>query len=1090
MHRIAFLLRRIPVVVITALGAACASDRPTGPNLPVDHPELLDRAIILHIDLRTAGISTESAQQDGGSAVGPKPSMALVGGDGIGVVTSNFSRSPVGQFIKDKVRIRFDVALVNKLQHADLVTPTFPPPPTNVQGVILFPFSLVVQSTLGGKAKPSIDWDGEAFNFFNDVNCSSSVNSDCYRWEAYPSPLEAGVTSAARTVGFDADPDVVTITVYMVLAADVRERPLPGAIAGTVTSSTRGSLSGVTVTAAPGGASATTDANGAYSIGGVATGSVNVSLGALPSGCTSPGAQPATVGPGAVTTVNFTVSCTPLTGTVGGTVTSPSFGPLAGVTVKAGGNSATTSGAGAYSIAGVPVGQQAVTLDRLSSDCLNPGAQVAAVTANATTTLDFTVNCTTPTGSVVGVVSSAVGPLSNVNVVVSVGGIALADLTDAAGLYHVSGVPVGAASVSVSGLPSGCSNPTAQTVTVAKGGTVTANFAVGCAGSIQGSIFWLNGGSPVGLGGLQVVVAPANLTGLTLPSGSFFLSGVPVGSVTITVATPVAGCSAPSPQATVLPGQAVNIPILLVCTGRISGTVSLAGGDGLAGVGVSIISPPPPRTAFTSLTGAYELDDVPVGPTAVAATSLPTGCTPAVDQTVDLFPGTTRTVNFTAACTGTIAGSVTSPERGALNGVVVSADQGGPRGITGSNGAYSIPGVNIGSHSVALTNLPTGCSDPGPQSTTISVGGSATVSFSVHCGPITGFVEGSVVALGYQGVPGGFTVSINTTPTPTTVTGTSIYRVEVPVGSYVVTLAVYPSTCDAPAPQTSAVTAGASVQVNFVLNCPGELSGRLASPQLGALDGVEVLATASSGARYSTTTRGGGGFDMFLPADQYAVEIGSGLPAACATPAPASVVVRALAPTSVSFTADCSQSGPVRGLVINEIDYHQPGLDNAEFVEIYNNTGASVDLSRYALVFVGTTTNTEYLRVPLGQPVASLAPGQFLVVASPSVVVDPAAVRVTLPGPIHNGPPGAVGILDLEASRLVDALSWGGAIHAGVLLGGLTLDFVEPAGGPGLSLTDPGPGSLIRLPDGADTDDANADWRLTLTPTPGAPNFP
>jgi hypothetical protein len=34
------------------------------------------------------------------------------------------------------------------------------------------------------------------------------------------------------------------------------------------------------------------------------------------------------------------------------------------------------------------------------------------------------------------------------------------------------------------------------------------------------------------------------------------------------------------------------------------------------------------------------------------------------------------------------------------------------------------------------------------------------------------------------------------------------------------------------------------------------------------------------------------------------------------------------------------------------------------------------------------------------------------------------------------------------------------------------------------------PGSLARLPDGTDNDNAAADWNFTSTPTPGAPNVP
>ena len=178
------------------------------------------------------------------------------------------------------------------------------------------------------------------------------------------------------------------------------------------------------------------------------------------------------------------------------------------------------------------------------------------------------------------------------------------------------------------------------------------------------------------------------------------------------------------------------------------------------------------------------------------------------------------------------------------------------------------------------------------------------------------------------------------------------------------------------------------------------------------------------------------------------------------------------------------------GLVINEVDYDQPGADGAEFIELYNPDSVAADLSHLSIVFVNGANLMEYGRVDLA---GTLAAGGYLVAAMSSVTVDPGATRVSLPGTaafIQNGNPDAVGILDKSTNRLLDALSYGGSITAGQVSGVTgTLSFVE---GTAATVTDSNSavGSLIRSPNGQDTDNAATDWHFTSSPTPGLPNTP
>ena len=156
-------------------------------------------------------------------------------------------------------------------------------------------------------------------------------------------------------------------------------------------------------------------------------------------------------------------------------------------------------------------------------------------------------------------------------------------------------------------------------------------------------------------------------------------------------------------------------------------------------------------------------------------------------------------------------------------------------------------------------------------------------------------------------------------------------------------------------------------------------------------------------------------------------------------------------------------------LVINEVDYDQVGADADGFVEIANTGDAAADLSQVALVAVNGGDGAEYDRVAL---TGTLAPDAYLVV----------------PIELQNGAPDGLALLDTAASALLDALSYEGAITAATI-GGATFDLVE-----GTALADTVAdsntvaGSLIRNPDGRDTDDAAADWAFTTTVTRGVAN--
>lgn len=154
-------------------------------------------------------------------------------------------------------------------------------------------------------------------------------------------------------------------------------------------------------------------------------------------------------------------------------------------------------------------------------------------------------------------------------------------------------------------------------------------------------------------------------------------------------------------------------------------------------------------------------------------------------------------------------------------------------------------------------------------------------------------------------------------------------------------------------------------------------------------------------------------------------------------------------------------------LVINEVDYDQVGTDADGFVEIYNAGDTAADLANVDLVAVNGGDSAEYAREQL---TGTLAAGAYLAVAIE----------------LQNGAPDGLALLD--GATLLDALSYEGAITSATL-DGQTYNLVEGTVLP-TTVEDSNAvaGSLIRHPNGKDTNDAAADWAFTTTLTRGAVN--
>jgi hypothetical protein len=275
-------------------------------------------------------------------------------------------------------------------------------------------------------------------------------------------------------------------------------------------------------------------------------------------------------------------------------------------------------------------------------------------------------------------------------------------------------------------------------------------------------------------------------------------------------------------------------------------------------------------------------------------------------------------------------------------------------------------------------------------------------------------------------------------------------------------------------PASAAVAPSGTVTLTVTLNIP--------APPGGTSVGLAV--TPSSAGTTTPATAVSVAADTLSATFTYTDAAGSG-----------SATVTATLGASTSSTAVTVSAGASH-LVINEVDYDQVNTDNAEYIEIYNPTGAPISLNNVALVLINGSTNQAY---PLATSTIDLSPAGsipalgYLVIAGANIAVSPPALKLD-PGwttdQVQNGSPDGIALVDTAAGTLIDALSYEGSITMAEVPG--IANPVSLVEGTALSTavvdTNTGVGALCRSPNGKDTDAANADWKLCTTLTPGAAN--
>jgi len=177
------------------------------------------------------------------------------------------------------------------------------------------------------------------------------------------------------------------------------------------------------------------------------------------------------------------------------------------------------------------------------------------------------------------------------------------------------------------------------------------------------------------------------------------------------------------------------------------------------------------------------------------------------------------------------------------------------------------------------------------------------------------------------------------------------------------------------------------------------------------------------------------------------------------------------------MSAAASAQAASSSLVINEIDYDQPGTDTAEFLEIKNVSGSAIDLDPYTVELINGTGGGASVYQTIELPGVSVAAGDYFVVCANEATVANCDLDVAPDtNLIQNGAPDAAAIL--LGSTLVDTVSYEGNTGAPYTEGsGVGLEDDPSLDAQGIS----------RCADGADTDQNNVD-SLFAPITPGEAN--
>jgi hypothetical protein len=161
-------------------------------------------------------------------------------------------------------------------------------------------------------------------------------------------------------------------------------------------------------------------------------------------------------------------------------------------------------------------------------------------------------------------------------------------------------------------------------------------------------------------------------------------------------------------------------------------------------------------------------------------------------------------------------------------------------------------------------------------------------------------------------------------------------------------------------------------------------------------------------------------------------------------------------------------------VLVNEVATGITGGAADEFVELFNPGTTALSIAGWKVVYRSATgtSDTTLATIPAG---TTIPPGGFYLLGGSDYSGAATADQSFATGLAATG--GAVGIRDSTAA-LVDSVGWGTATNT----------LVEGTAAPAPPATAAPGSSIIRLPDGDDTNANAADFTITATATPKAAN--
>lgn len=119
---------------------------------------------------------------------------------------------------------------------------------------------------------------------------------------------------------------------------------------------------------------------------------------------------------------------------------------------------------------------------------------------------------------------------------------------------------------------------------------------------------------------------------------------------------------------------------------------------------------------------------------------------------------------------------------------------------------------------------------------------------------------------------------------------------------------------------------------------------------------------------------------------------------------------------------------------LNEIDYDQPGIDAASFIE-FKGSG-TLDLSAHAVVLINGSSNTAYMTISLASAGVQSGDDWFVVVGNDGITLPSGTfIPVGTGDFIQNGAPDGVALIDTASGTVVEYWSYEGSIKGTAFAG-------------------------------------------------------